>query len=543
MTRTLWFALALFTAVTLAAHASDSLVVKTDKGDVRGALTADGQVRSFKGIPFAAPPVGDLRWQPPQPALSWKGVRDATQFGVRCLQSGGADSHVFRDPGASEDCLTLNLWTPAHPKQRNLPVMVWIYGGGFRAGGSSEPRQDGEVLAHHDVVIVSMNYRLGIFGFFVHPELVAESPHKASGNYGLMDMSAAMDWVQKNIANFGGEPHNVTIFGQSAGSLAVSALMASPLAIGHFEKAIGESGGEFYGPLETKSRETQEQADVKFAQGAFGASKLADLRKIPAEELLKKTLDYAKEIHAPFSFGPDVDGWFLPESVPQIFAEGKQAHVPLLAGWTADEQRGSVILAKPQPTAEMFKTKAHAEFGPDTAEFLKLYPAGTDAEALRSAGDLASDRFIIYSTWRWLEAHVDTGNAPVYRYRFDLGSPGDKHHLAIVGAFHSDDIDYVFGQLDAREGAKWRPEDRKLSSEMVEYWTNFARNGNPNGDGLPQWPTYDAADNWQVMHLDATSEAKPDTQRARYLFLDKEWGNPAAKSEALAQRHEAGDVH
>jgi len=524
MTRTVWFALALFTAVPLAAHASDSLVVKIDKGDVRGAITADGQVRSFKGIPFAAPPVGDLRWQPPQPAASWKGVRDATQFGVRCLQSGGAESHVFRDPGASEDCLTLNVWTPAHPKQRNLPVMVWIYGGGFRAGGSSETRQDGEVLAQHDVVIVSMNYRLGIFGFFVHPELVAESAHHASGNYGLMDMSAALDWVQKNIANFGGDPHNVTVFGQSAGSLAVSALMASPLAIGHFEKAIGESGGEFYGPLETKSREAQEQADVKFAQGAFGTSKLADLRKIPAEELLEKNLDYAKEIHAPFSFGPDVDGWFLPESVPQIFAEGKQAHVPLLAGWTADEQRGPVILAKPQPTAESFKAKAQEEFGPNTEEFLKLYPASTDAEALRSAGDLASDRFIIYSTWRWLEAQVDTGEAPVYRYRFDLGSPGDKHHLAIVGAFHSDDINYVFGQLDAREGAKWRPEDRKLSSEMVAYWTNFARTGNPNGDGLPNWPTYNAAGNWQVMHLNATSEAKPDTQRARYLFLDKEWG-------------------
>ena len=407
--------------------------------------------------------------------------------------------------------------------------MVWIYGGGFRAGGTSEPRQDGQFLAQRNVVIVSMNYRLGIFGFFVHPELVAESPHRASGNYGLMDQSAALEWVQKNIANFGGDPHNVTIFGQSAGSLSVSALMASPLSQGHFEKAIGESGGEFYGPLETKSRELQEQADVRFAQGAFGTSRLADLRKIPAEELLKKTLAHVREIHAPFSFGPDVDGWFLPESVPRIFAEGKQAHVPLLAGWTADEQRGPVILANPQPTVESFKTKAQAEFGPDAAEFLKLYPAGTDAEALRSAGDLASDRFIIYSTWRWLEAQVETGQAPVYRYRFDLGSPGDKHHLAVVGAFHSDDIDYVFGTLDSREGAKWRPEDRKLSNEMVEYWTNFARTGNPNGDGLPTWPIYDAADHWQVMHLNAISEAKPDTQRARYLFLNTEWERPTAQ--------------
>ena len=528
MIRTLRFALALFTAAPLASYASNPLVVKTDKGEVRGALTTDGQVRAFKGIPFAAPPVGDLRWQPPHPAASWKGVRDATQFGVHCLQSGGAESHVFRDPGASEDCLTLNVWAPSPAKQRKLPVMVWIYGGGFRAGGSSEPRQDGQFLAHRNVIIVSMNYRLGIFGFFVHPELSAESPHHASGNYGLLDQSAALDWVQKNIASFGGDPHNVTIIGQSAGSLSVSALMASPLSQGKFEKAIGESGGEF-GTFEPKPLALQEQADVKFAQGAFGTSKLADLRKIPAEELLKKTLDHNRETHSNTGFGPDVDGWFLPESVPRIYAEGKQAHVPLMAGWTADEQRGSVILAKPQPTMESFRTRAQAEFGPEAAEFLKLYPASTDEEALRSAGDLADDRFISYSTWRWLEAQVQTGNATVYRYRFDLGSPGDKHHLAAVGAFHSDDIDYVFGTLDSREGAKWRPEDRQLSNEMGEYFINFARTGNPNGDGLPNWPTYNAADNWQVMHLNATSEAKPDTQRARYLFLNKEWGAPTAQ--------------
>ena len=527
MTRTLRFALALFTVAPLAAYASNPLVVKTDKGKVRGAFTTDGQVRAFKGIPFAAPPVGDLRWQPPQRAESWKGVRDTTQFGDRCLQSGGAESHVFRDPGASEDCLTLNVWAPAHAQNGSLPVMVWIYGGGFRAGGSSEPRQDGQFLAHRNIVIVSMNYRLGIFGFFVHPELAAESPHQASGNYGLLDQSATLNWVQKNIANFGGDPQNVTIFGQSAGSLSVSALMASPLSQGHFEKAIGESGAEF-GTFETRRLEPLEQADVRFAQGAFGTSKLADLRKIPADELLKKTLAHMQEIHVLISFWPDVDGWFLPEPVPQIYAEGKQAHVPLLAGWTADEQRGSVILAKPQQTAERFKAKAQAEFGPDTAEFLKLYLASTNAEALRSAGDLADDRFISYSTWRWLEAQVETGQAPVYRYRFDLGSPGDKHHLAVVGAFHSDDIDYVFGTLDSREGAKWRPEDRKLSNEMVEYWTNFARTGNPNGDRLPNWPTYNSADNWQVMHLNATSAAKPDIQRARYLFLDKEWGPPTA---------------
>jgi para-nitrobenzyl esterase len=484
MTRKLWFAVLLFTGISVTAHAADPVVVKTDKGDVRGTITADGQVLSFKAIPYAAPPVGNLRWQPPQPAASWKGALDATQFKVHCMQSGGADAHVFRDPGASEDCLTLDVWAPARAKARKLPVIVWIYGGGFRAGGTSEPRQDGEVLAHHDVVVVAMNYRLGIFGFFASSQLAAESPHHAAGNYGLMDINASLDWVQKNIANFGGDPNNVTIMGQSAGSLAVSLLMASPLSQGKFERAIGQSGAEF-GTFETKSLDFLEAADDKFAKAAFGTSNLDDLRKLSADDLLKLTLAHGKDLTIANQFWPDVDGWFLPESVPQIFAEGKQAHVPLLAGWTADEQRGSVILAKPPLTAETFKAKEKTEFGQDTAEFLQLYPAGTDAEALRSAGDLADDRFISYSTWRWLDAQVKTGNAPVYRYRFDLGSPGDKHHLAIVGAYHSDDIDYAFGQLDSREGAVWRPEDRKLSAEMMAYFTNFARTGNPNGESLP----------------------------------------------------------
>ena len=528
MKHTLCFALALFTAAPLATYAATPLIVKTDKGDVRGALSTDGQVRSFKGIPFAAPPVGGLRWAPPQPSSTWKGVRDAVQFGDHCLQSGTAADRVWDDPGASEDCLTLNVWAPTNAKEGSLPVMVWIYGGGFQAGGSSETRQHGDSLAHRNVVIVSLNYRLGIFGFFAHSELTAESPHHASGNYGLMDQLAALNWIQKNIANFGGNPHNVTIFGQSAGSLSVSALMASPLAKGKFEKAIGESGSEL-GTFQTKPLEFHEQGDVKFAQGAFGTSKLADLRKIPAEELLKKTLAYLKETNAPVPFWPDVDGWFLPESVEQTFAEGKQAHVPLLAGWNADEMRKSVLFANPQPTAESFKLKAQAEFGPEAAEFLKLYPAGTDAEALRSAGDLAGDRIIKYSTWRWLEAQVKTGEAPVYRYHFELGSPGDKIHPVVLGAPHSDEIEYVFGTLDSRAGGpKWRSEDRKLSNEMGGYWTNFARTGNPNGDSLPNWPTYNASDNWQVMHLNATTEARPDTQRVRYLFLEKELGPPTA---------------
>ncbi len=525
MMRTFRLALALLVALPLVAYASNPLVIKTDKGKVQGDYTADRQVREFKGIPYAAPPVGNLRWQPPQPASKWKGVRDATEFGHRCMQADIYPDMHFRDPGPSEDCLNLNVWTPAKAKKDSLPVMVWIFGGGYMAGATSEPRQDGQFLAHRNVVIVSMNYRLGIFGFFAHPELAAESTHHATGNYGLMDQNAAIAWVQKNIANFGGDPHNITIFGESAGSFSVSTLMASPLSKDRFQKAIGESGGAFYSRgLSYLPLDTTEQRDMKFAQAAFGTSSLAALRQIPANRLLEETTKELKVDHIHFS--PDVDGWFLPEPVPDIYAEGKQAHIPLIAGWNADEARDEVLFAKSPVTAESFKEQAEAEFGPNAAEFLKVYPATTDAEAVRSAGDFASDRFIVFSTWCWINAQVKTGDAPVYHYRLDLAPPVDKYHPVPLGVFHSDDIESVFGTLDSRPDAVWRPEDRKLSDEIGQYWTNFARTGDPNGGNLPKWPTYDAAGNWQTMHLNAVSEARPATHRDRYLFLESVWSKP-----------------
>ncbi len=512
----------LTTAPAHAAQPAEPLQVKTDKGIVEGTLTNNDQVRAFKGIPFAAPPVGNLRWQPPQPAASWKGIRPAKDFGSHCIQSSGYPDMIFHDPGPSEDCLTLNVWTPANAKPGSLPVMVWIFGGGFVSGSTSENRQDGQFLARRNVVVVSMNYRLGIFGFFAHPELTAESPHHASGNYGLLDQTAALTWVKNNIAAFGGDPSNVTIFGESAGSMSVSAQMASPLAHGLFAKAIGESGGALGGSgLPSPTREALEQRSVAFAQTAFNTSTLADLRKLSADDILKAAT--AKTTPPPPRFGPDIDGYFLPDSVASIYAAGKQAHVPLLAGWNADESRGQVIEAKVKPTAASFAATAQSDFGDNAQKFLALYPATTDDEALVSAGDYAGDRFIDYSTWRWLEAQTITGKAPVYRYRFDLGSPGDKNHKAILGAFHSDDIEYVFGTLDSRPEAAWRPEDRKLSDQIGAYWTNFARTGDPNSTGLPDWPIY-KPQQWQVMHLDANSDAKPDTQRDRYLFLDSIWG-------------------
>jgi para-nitrobenzyl esterase len=520
-----FLALSLFaSAADRDGHQVNPLQIKTTNGEVEGALTNKDQIRAFKGIPFAAPPVGNLRWQPPQPAASWKGIRPAKDFGSHCIQSSGYPDMIFHDPGPSEDCLTLNVWTPANAKPGSLPVMVWIYGGGFASGGTSESRQDGQFLATRNVVVVSMNYRLGIFGFFALPGLTAESPHHASGNYGLLDQTAALQWVKSNIAAFGGDPANVTIFGESAGSSSVSAQVASPLAHGLFAKAIGESGGALYGsgpgPL---SREDAEKRGAAFAQAAFNTSTLADLRKLSADEILHAAT--AKTTPPPPRFGPDVDGYFMPQPAAEIYAAGKQAHVPLLAGWNADESRGQVLMAKTKPTAASFTQTAQNDFGDNAQRFLALYPATTDDEAFVSAGDYAGDRFIEYSTWRWLEAQVRTGNAPVYRYRLDLGSPGDKNHEAILGAFHSDDIEYVFNTLDSRPEAVWRPEDRKLADQIGAYWTNFARTGDPNGPGLPEWPIY-KPEQWQVMHLDANSAAKPDTHRDRYLFLDTIWGKP-----------------
>jgi len=413
-------------------------------------------------------------------------------------------------------------------------VMVWIYGGGYLAGSTSEARQDGENLADKGVVVVSMNYRLGIFGFFVHPELVAESPQHAAGNYGLMDQSAALQWVHNNIKAFGGDPKNVTIFGESAGSFSVSSQMASLLSQGLFAHAIGESGAAFPGSaLSFESVALRGKRDVDFIQSVLGKSNLAALRAVSGDELLKASM--AKNDGHTIRFSPDVDGYFLPESVQSIYAAGKQAHVPLLAGWNRDEATGTVTNAPEKPSAATMQALAQKDFPGQADEFLKVYAASDDQGYFRAAADYAGDHFLVYSTWAWLDAHGKTGGSPVYRYRLDLPSPGDKYHPVSAGAFHSDDIEYVFGNLDSRQGAKWRPEDRKLSELIQTYWTNFARTGDPNSTGLPNWPIYEAASQWLVMHLDATPQVRPDEHRDRYLFLQQAWGKK--REQAVGNSH------
>ena len=520
------------------ARATDEVAV--ENGKLQGTANDDHSVRIFKGIPFAAPPVGELRWKEPQPAANWGGVRPADKFGPACLQTDVYGDIFFRDAQPSEDCLNLNIWIPAKAASAKLPVILWYYGGGFVAGGNSEVRYDGENLAKKGVIVVEPNYRLGVFGYFSHPELTKESGHNSSGNYGLLDQVAALKWVVKNIAAFGGDPQNITIAGESAGSLSVSALMASPLSRNLFQKAIGESGAFFPswtgGGMGRKPVTVTEQMGVKFA-GIVGANSLAQLRAMAGNDLLLAAAAADKD--KGLSFRPSLDGYYLTTSVPSVYAQGGQSHVPLLAGWNADENKASVLFAPEKPTAKSFAEKAREQFGDQAEQFLKLYPAKTDEEALVSAEALASDDFIAFGTWKWIDMQGKTGNAPVYEFRFEQvpatrpGAMMGKIPASELGARHACEIEYVFQTLKSQSGVPWTEEDFKVSDVMSSYWANFAKNGNPNGEGLPEWPTYDSKNGYQSMHLiGKSSHAAADGSRARYEFLDAQAGKTSAKKAA-----------
>ena len=507
-------------ALTLPPLASAQTPVKTDAGLVSGAAASVTGVRQYLGIPYAAPPVGANRWKAPQPTVKWDGVKAATAFGLPCVQP-----KVFGDidfgEKISEDCLFLNVYTNATSAAAKLPVMVWIHGGGFVAGAGSEARHDGARLAAKGVVVVTINYRLGLMGFFAHPELSKEAPYKASGNYGMLDQIAALQWVQKNVAAFGGDPGNVTIFGESAGSFAVSMLMASPLSKGLFHKAIGESGAGFPAgpqpPLGGAALASAEAEGQKFGV-SLNAPTLEALRAKTVKDLLGAP---------PFRFSPIVDGYLLPAPVNEIFAKGQQHKVPLLAGWNEDEVRSSVTLRPSKPTADSHKADVTKRFGASADAFLKAYPATSDAEAIESAAALASDSFISYGTWKWLEVHRATSGQKVYRYLFDRDIPieagrtqnGATVTAKDVGARHAGEIEYVFGALDSVAGVTWAPEDRTLSNAMVEYWSSFAKTGTPTASGQPAWPAFDKPGG-SVMVLGDTIRVVPEAHRDRYEAFD-----------------------
>jgi para-nitrobenzyl esterase len=508
---------------------------QTANGTIVGVTLPSG-VKAFRGVPFAAPPVRENRWRPPQPVKSWTGERKADRFADQCMQARVFGDMMFRNDGNSEDCLYLNVWMPANARAGSaMPVLVYYYGGGFVAGDGSEPRYDGESMAKRGIVVVTMSYRLGVFGFFSHPELTAESPHHASGNYTLMDQAAALQWVRDNIARFGGDPKRVTIAGESAGSFAVSAQMASPMARDLIAGAIGESGAFFSTTLTTPSRDSTEKVGVSFAQ-KIGAPNLAALRALSAMELLE-----ASGRPGVPRFSANVDGYFFPDLPANIFLSGKQAKVPLLAGWNSEEMNARALLQE-TPNAENVKAMLTRLFPNKADEAAKVFPASTPDEALQSVTDLASDRFIGFSTWKWLDGHAKTSGKPVYRYLYARPRPapveaGVTANLAggvtrgaantpppppARGAVHSAEIEYAMGNLALNKVFAWTDDDRKVSQTMQAYFENFIKTGNPNGQGVPNWPmgAVDASGNAQRIRIDVETKAEPEP-RSRYLFQDQ----------------------
>lgn len=504
--------------------------VKTVYGTLEGIQEKSG-IYSFKGVPFAAPPVGDLRWKEPQPVKSWEGTRKAIKFGPRAMQPPIFSDMNFRSDGMSEDCLYLNIWTPGTEKK--LPVLVYFYGGGFVAGDGSEGRYDGENMARKGIVVLTVNYRLGIFGLFSHPDLTKESPHHASGNYGLLDQAAALQWVKNNIAAFGGDPQKITIAGESAGSISVSALMASSLTKELISGAIGESGS-LLGSLPPVTLSTGEQTGIQFAIFA-GVTDLSQLRSLNADSLLKLSSRFG-----PFRFSMTIDGYFFQKDPLAIYQKGEQAHVPLLVGWNSEEMNYHGVLGNDQPTKENFEKAVRRLYGEQASEVLKLYHIENDNEAEQIATDLASDRFIAFSTWLWADLQARTSGKDVYRYYYSRPRPakrpdnvndiqgmaGNKKGIVTSisqkekGAVHSSEIEYAMGNLKYNKVFNWTTEDYKVSSTLQEYFANFIKSGDPNGTGLPHWPPMTSNKVMQIMHIDVHTYAEPEKNRERYLFME-----------------------
>lgn len=471
---------------TAAAHAqtSPSAPVQTVAGLITGTATTHPNVRAYLGIPFAAPPVGKARWQPPHALAPWTGTRAADHFSASCMQPGPSAfgpwtlEFLLRGP-VSEDCLYLNLWTAAKRTERR-PVLVYVYGGGFGSGSGDVPVYEGTHLATKGLVVITINYRVGALGFMAHPELTAESPAHASGNYGLLDQVAALEWVRDNVAAFGGDPKRVTVSGQSAGAMSVALLTASPLARGLFQRAIVESGPGALVSMGVPGMRglarplADAERDGVALAAAKGAKSLPELRALPAAEFAR----------ASGRFGPDVDGLFLADDMAALVAAGKVNDVPLLTGLNADE--GSASPTYGHLSAEQFKQQVAQRFAERANELLARYPARPAAEASRSQITSARDAAVA-GVQRMLSDRARTAHTPAFAYYFDRVIPWPEHPE--FGAFHTSEVPYVFGTLDALP-RPWSTVDRRLSEAMMAYWVNFATRGDPNGPGLPKWPAF-----------------------------------------------------
>ena len=475
--------------------------VRTQAGLVQG--TARDGIGVYLGVPFAAPPTGDLRWRAPQPVAAWQGARPADKFAPGCMQSPLINRALGLEPvPTSEDCLYLNVWTPAKSPRDRLAVMVWIYGGGFTSGATSIPQYNGANLAKKGVVLVSLGYRLGQFGFLAHPELSAESSGH-SGDYGLLDQIAGLQWVKRNIAAFGGDPNRVTIFGESAGGIAVSMLAASPLAKGLLQSAISESGGSFApARLANEGGENVPPLAVAERNGVaflskLGVSSIADARKKSADDILKSS--------APGLGGawPNFDGYVLPGDQYKLYEAGHYNATPVLIGTNADE--GALFV--PAVTAAAYEASVRAGYGDYADKILAAYPAGSDAEALRSARDLFRDSAFAWNTWSWARLQSRTGKGKIYVYYFShRPNYPDAPQFKNWGAAHGSEIAFVFGNFTATMPAT--DADKSVSDEVSSYWVNFAKTGDPNTSGVPAWPVFTDASQ-QVMNLNDPSKAIP----------------------------------
>lgn len=509
-----------------------------ENGVIEGLYDPQTGLAMYLGVPFAKPPVGDLRWKAPQSAEDWEGILETKTFGPSPVQANVFGDMRFRSGKQSEDCLYLNIWAPKAAKA--LPVLVYFYGGGFVAGDGSEPRYDGASIAQKGIVAVTVNYRLNIFGFFAHPELSAEAPYKASGNYGLLDQHAALKWVQRNIEAFGGDPRRVTIAGESAGSISVSAQMASPLSKDLIAGAIGESGAAVNPTLAPVPLKEAEKTGKEFAEKA-GYHSLAELRALGTEEIFE-----AYKRSRRFGFPTVVDGYFYPQTLPEIFNARAQAQIPLLLGWNSAEIPGMAFMQGLPYTTENYIKKVKEAYPDQYQKVLKLYPYGSEKEIALSATALASDRFIVYSTWKWFDLHRKNSDQPVYRYLYSklrpplvdqslkpglAGGTAKKDDNAEkasepIGAPHACEIEYCLGNLYLIDEYAWTAADYKVSETMQDYFANFIITGNPNGKGLPQWPSAKADDATPpVMIINVKSKVVEAKNDERYRFLDKAYGN------------------
>jgi para-nitrobenzyl esterase len=484
--------------------AQQPAAVKVEEGMLQG--TFEDGLTIYKGIPFATPPVGDLRWKAPLPAKKWDGVKQATKFAPGPIQGGNPPS------GKSEDCLYLNIWSPAKSAGDKIPVLVWIYGGGFGAGATSEANYSGENLAKKGVVLVSIAYRVGQLGFLAHPELSKESPNRVSGNYGLLDMIAGLKWIKKNIAVFGGDPDKVTIFGESAGGIAVSMLCASPLAKGLFNGAVSQSGGSFGPPRRTtfpgenqKTLSDAEKAGLEYMKSA-GVASIAELRKLEPDKL-------------PGGRGlgmswPIIDGYVIPDDQYKLYSAGKYNDTPILVGYNSDEGQSF----SPPRTPDDYINGVKSRYGKFADDLIKAYPVGKD-NVPKTARDLARDAAFGWHTWIWARLQAKTGKSKVFYYYFDQHPdyPADSPRAG-YGSPHGQDVAYVFQHLNP-SNPQLNKTDQDISEAMATYWTNFAKYGEPNGKGVPEWPAFSDT-NPVVMYFGKTPHTGPVPSAESLKVLD-----------------------